>query len=170
MSSAGTQLFDVGIWTKTTNVQIRVNETPRYRQPQNVSPWYSIVRSSKTWKQNHIICNAKVFGSPCYSIARGNKTWKQNHILCNAKVFGKYKKETVWFCTQPSAGVPQLRLSSLMDRTCQSRRRVRNVLGHLLSCYRNTVVNLVFLFWFTEHITVVSWLCDDTVASLNVRF
>ena len=63
------------------------------------------------------------------------------------------------------AGVPQHRLSSLMDRTCQSGLRVRNV-G---TCYRDTVVNLVFLFWFTEHITVVSWLCDETVAGSDMR-
>ena len=26
-----------------------------------------------------------------------------------------------------------------------------------------------FPFWFTEHITVVSWLCDETVAGSDMR-
>ena len=43
---------------------------------------------------------------------------------------------------------------------------MRNVWGHLL---RDTVVSLAFLFWFTEHITVVNWLCDETVAGSDMR-
>ena len=38
------------------------------------------------------------------------------------------------------------------------------------TCCRDAVVSLVFLFWFTEHITVVSWLCDETVAGWDMRF
>ena len=37
------------------------------------------------------------------------------------------------------------------------------------TCCRDTVVSLVLLFWFTEHITVVSWLCDETVAGSDMR-
>ena len=33
----------------------------------------------------------------------------------------------------------------------------------------DTVVNLVFLFWFTEHTTVVSWLCDEAEAGWHMR-
>ena len=36
-------------------------------------------------------------------------------------------------------------------------------------CCRDTVVSLVFLFWFTEYITVVSWLCDETGAGSDMR-